>query len=123
MADAGAAVVADDVEAIEAQRRHHLDLIPRRGALAMLVEVVGGRLAAVAVAAQVRHHHRVVRGKRRRHLVPHHVGLRVAVEQEERRALAALHQIYGGGRGLDPGLGEVVEHAWLVHRGWVAREE
>ena len=29
MADPGATVVADDVEAIEAQRRHHLDLIPR----------------------------------------------------------------------------------------------
>ena len=123
MADAGAAVVAHDVEAMETQRGHHLDLIPRRGALAMLVEVVGCRLAAVAVAAQVRHHHRVVRGKRRRHLVPHHVGLRVAVEQEERRALAAFHQIDGGGRGLDPGLGEAFEHAWLVHRGWVAREE
>ena len=89
----------------------------------MVAKIVGGRLAAVAVAAQVGRYHRVVRGKRRRHLVPHHVGLRVAVEQEERRAPAAFHQIDGGGRGLDPGLGEAVEHAWLVHRGWVAREE
>jgi len=121
MADAGAAVVAHDVEAIEAQRRHHLDLVLGGGALAVVAEVVGSRLAAVAVAAQVGCHHRVVRGQRGRHHVPHHVALRVAVEQQERRALAALHQIDGGGRGLDLRLREAVEHGWLGRRGWVGR--
>ena len=81
VAHAGAAVVADHVKAVEAQRCHHVDLVLRRGALAMVVEVVRGRLAAVAVAAQVGRHHRVVRGERRRHLVPHQAVLRIAVEQ------------------------------------------
>ena len=111
VADASTAIVPHHVKAIEAERRHRLDLVPRRGALAMVVEVVGSGLAAVAVAAQVRCHHGVVRREPGRHLVPHGMGLRVAVEQQERRALATFHQIDGDGRGLDPGPGEVVEHA------------
>ena len=116
MADAGAAIVPHHVKAVEPQRRHDLDLILCRGALAVVVEIVGGGLAAVAVAAQVGRHHRVVLCEYRRHLVPHQVILRIAVEQQKRRALTPLHEIDRDGRGLDLRPGEAVEHAWLIRR-------
>ena len=49
-----AAVVPGDQEAVEAEGRHDLDHVLRHGALGVGRCVrVGGRLAAVAVAAQV----------------------------------------------------------------------
>jgi hypothetical protein len=41
-------------------------------------------------------------GETRRHLAPHNVGLRIAVQQEQRRPAAAGHQVYLGARGRDP---------------------
>jgi len=90
----GAAIVADDGELVEAELAHHQRLIPRHRALG--VGVVGraaGRLAAVAVPAQVGQDDRVILGEDRGDMVPHHVGLRVAVQQQHRRAaLVAAHQ-------------------------------
>ena len=50
-----------------------------------------GRLAAVAVAAQVGHDHRVALAQPRRDLVPLDVRLRGAVHQQQRRTAAADH--------------------------------
>ena len=50
-------------------------------------------LGAVAVAAQVWADHGVVFCQTGRNLVPHGVGLRVAVEHQQRRAGAALDQV------------------------------
>ena len=50
------------------------------------------RLERAAVAAQVGADHREALGQRRRHRVPHRVRLRVAVQQQQRRARAAVAQ-------------------------------
>ena len=61
LSDAAAAVVADDREAVEAVVVHDLDHVERHRALRVVGVVLAvGRLAAVAVAAQVRHDHRVI---------------------------------------------------------------
>ena len=82
-----AAVVADDRKALEAERAHHLDLILRHRALRVVRVVLAvRRLAAVAVAAQIGHHHGKALGEARRNLVPLDMRLRVAVDEEQRRA-------------------------------------
>ena len=102
LADAPAAVVADNGEARVAVVLHHLDHVERHRALRVvrvIFRVLG--LAAVAVAAQVRHDDRVVFREVGRDLVPGHVRLRRAVDQEQRRTVAALDDVDGGARGLD----------------------
>ena len=51
---AGAAIVAGGIEPVEAERRHHLDLVLRHGAerIAGMI-VAAGRLFGIAVAAQI----------------------------------------------------------------------
>ena len=53
------------------------------------VALVGGRLAGVAVSAQVGSHHVEARGERGRHAVPDRMGLRVSVQQQDRRRIPA----------------------------------
>ena len=52
-------------------------------------------LAAVAVAAQVGADDGEVSGQAGRDLVPHGMGLRIAVEQQQGRTAAALDQVDG----------------------------
>ena len=79
--DARAAVVAGDGEAFEAQCRHCLDLVLRQGALAVIFAVwAGRRFRAVAVAAQIGDHEGKFAGQARRHLAPHQMRLRIAVQ-------------------------------------------
>ena len=86
MADAAAAIVPDHRELVEAEALHDLDLVERHRALRVVRVVLAvGRLAAVAVAAQVGHDHRVVLRELRRDEAHRHVRLRRAVHQEERR--------------------------------------
>ena len=68
---AGAAVVAGGLEAGEAERRHHLDLILRHGAerVARMI-LAAGRLLGIAVAAQVGAYHGELVRQPRRDLVP-----------------------------------------------------
>ena len=94
--DAGAAVVAGDEEALEAERAHDLDLVLGHGAERVVgVVAAAARLGAVAVAAQVGRDDREVLGEPRRDLVPHDVGQRVAVQQQQRRPVAAVAQVDG----------------------------
>ena len=51
---------------------------------------VDGRLVAGAITAQVGRDDREALGEARRDLVPHHMSLRIAVNEEQRRAVAAL---------------------------------
>jgi hypothetical protein len=82
VADPGAAVVAGHGEFLETKRSHDLGLILGHGALRIgLVIVATGRLGAVAVAAQVGQHDGEAFGQGGRDLVPHDLGLRVAMEQ------------------------------------------
>ena len=84
--DARAAIVADDGKAIVAERVHHVDVVLRHGALRVVRVIVAvRRFAAVAVAAQVRQDDREALRQARRDLVPLDVGLRIAVDHQERR--------------------------------------
>ena len=88
--DACAAVVADDVESVEAQLPHQGNAVAGHGALAVgLVGGDGRGFGAVPVPTQVRGDDREpgrqVTGDRS----PHQVRLRVPVQQEQRRTGAA----------------------------------
>ena len=82
VADAPAAIVAHHRELVEAETLHHLDLIERHRALRVIDVILAvGRLAAVAVAAQVGRDHRVVLGQIGGEVAHRDVRLRRAVHQ------------------------------------------
>ena len=82
MGHPAAAIVAGDDEAIEAQTRHQQGHVGRHRPLAVgCVVRRRGRLAAVAVAAQVRADDRERAGECRRHAMPHRLGLRISVQK------------------------------------------
>jgi hypothetical protein len=94
MGDASAAVVSRYKESLETELGHHTNLISSHAALGIrLVGRVGARLAAVAVAAQVRSHNRERIGQERSDPMPAEVGLWITVQQQERRAFATRHQM------------------------------
>ena len=91
VADPGSPVVADDGELVEAELAHDLDLVCRHRALGVgLVDMAARGLAAVAVAAEVGEDDGVVFGEDGGDVMPHDVGLRVAVEQQDRAAFGVL---------------------------------
>jgi len=107
--------VPDDIEAIETKPSHHLDQIERHRALRIgQVPGVGGRLTAGAITAQVGRDDREALGEARRDLVPHHMTQRIAVNEEQRRAVAALLESDLRTRGLDALVREAFEHPRLA---------
>ena len=116
--DAAAAVVAGEAEAHVAERFHHLDHRIRHGALGVgRVLGVGSRRIRPAVAGQVRDDQAEALRQRRRHAMPHHVGLRIAVQQQQRRPSPPVRAKMRAGRGVDPlrgkagiEVGEIVGH-------------
>ena len=87
MRDAAAAVVAGHRELVEAEIAHHDHLVARHGALGVpLVPGAARGLAAVPVAAEVGEDYRVVFGEGGSDVMPHDVGLRIAVQQQDRAA-------------------------------------
>ena len=107
-------VVTRDAEFVEAQMLHHLYLILRHTAEG-IVHVVGraARFVAVAVTTKVGAHHCEMFREARRDQVPMHMGQRVAVQQQNRRAVATVAQVDFDLRvaGLNLGLFEAFEHA------------
>ena len=88
--DAPAAVVAGNHEARMPQRAHDGQAVLGHGALGIDgVLGVSGRRGAGAVAAQIGNDQSAVAGELRGDLVPDDVGLRIAVQQQQRRAGAA----------------------------------
>jgi hypothetical protein len=84
--DAGAAVVADQLELLEAEPAHKAHLVAGHGSLG--VRLPGGvriGFAAVAVAPQVGQDDSMVLGEGRGDIAPHEVVLRVAVQHEHGR--------------------------------------
>ena len=80
--DPRAAVVAHDVEAVEPERRHRPALVLRHRPLGVgRVVGGGGRLAAVAVSAQVGGGDREPLRQPRRDMAPHEARLRVSVQE------------------------------------------
>jgi len=99
---APAAVVPDNRKPIEAVVLHDFDHVERHRPLRVVGVVVAvGRFAAVTVATEVGHDHRVVLGELGRDDVPGHVGLRRAVDEQQRRAVATAYHVDGGARRLN----------------------
>ena len=119
--DARAAVVAGGKEAVEAERRHHLDIVLRHRA-ERIVRVIrlARRLLAVAIAAQVGRHHGEFLRKARRELVPGEMRERIAVQQQQRRPAAAMHGHDARAGGLDFGAGEAVHLHGAADQGLTA---
>src|SRR5688572_4167523 len=62
--------------------------------------LVSYRLGAVAVSPQVGGNDRKLLCQPRCHQVPHRVGLRIAVEEQDRGSMTPVDQLYLGARGL-----------------------
>ena len=88
-------------EALEPEPTHDLDLIGRHGALAVMHAVRRRPAFRVAIAAQVGRDHGEALGQARRNLVPGEVGLRMAVQQQERRPAPARGEMNARARGLN----------------------
>src|SRR6185369_17351030 len=115
--DAPAAVMPRDGEALEAEMAHEGDLVPRHGPFGIwLVVRRRRRLAAAAIAAQIRRDHGEIPRQPRRDLVPHDMGLGMAMEQQQRRPGAAMTQADLDLAGLDGGEGEAFEHGRVLSR-------
>src|SRR5262249_52561934 len=84
VADAAAAIVPGDGEAVVAESRHERDEVGGHGAL----RAVAGGAGAVAVAREIRHDDGEARREPRRDRVPGGAALRIAVEEEQRRPAA-----------------------------------
>jgi hypothetical protein len=87
LCDAGAAVVAGQGELGEAELAHEPCLVMGHRPLGVdQPGGIGSGLARVAVAAQVRQHDRVVPRQGGGNAAPHQMVLRIAVQQQQRRA-------------------------------------
>src|SRR5436190_6053371 len=94
MRDPPSAVVTDDEERFMTQGPHRLDLALGHGALGIVaVAVKPAGLFAVSVAAQVGGDHPESLRELGRDAVPDRVGLRIAVQQEQRRSHAPVDEI------------------------------
>src|SRR6266853_2528887 len=94
MRDPPSAGVTDDEERFMTEGPHRLDLVLRHGALGiirMIGKPVG--LLAVSVTAKVRGDHPESLRELGRNAVPDRVGLRIAVQEEQRRSHAAMDEI------------------------------
>src|SRR6516165_8924004 len=89
---AGAAVMPGDEEFAVAELLHNLDLIlghrPERIVDIVFAALVGSD--AVAIAAQIRRYDMKMLGQARGDLVPRDMGQRVAVQQQQWRAVATV---------------------------------
>ena len=110
---ARAAIVTGSIEAIETECRHDFDLVLRHGTERVAAVVrAARRLFRIAVAAQIGGHHRELAREPRRHLVPGHVRERIAVHEQKRRPLAAVHRHDTRAAGLDFACGKPSNIAW-----------
>ncbi len=101
---AAAAIVAHERELFKTQVLHHFHLVLRHGPL-RVGEVISspGGLAAISVAAQIRHHQEIILRQRRRNLAPEHVRFGNAMQEQQRRAffIAAVNCIDRRSRSFD----------------------
>src|SRR5712671_1197579 len=113
----GAAIMPGDEELAIAKLLHDLDLVLRHRA-ERIVDVVWAGIVgadAVAIAAEIGGDDVEMLGEPVRDLVPGDVGHRVAVQQQQGRAVAAMTQMNARpaklrGGGLDLRSGETLEH-------------
>ena len=115
MRDPRATVVCQHFEAPETERMHQLHHVLRHFALAVRRVIhagVGRRLIAVTIAAQISRDDTEMLTQHRLDLVPDHVRLRVAVQQQQRRlaAVVAHASVDSDAVGVDALEGEVFKH-------------
>ena len=111
MHDARAAVVSGRKELVEPERRHHLDIVLRHRAERIVGMIRLARwLLRVAVAAEIGRDHGEFLREAGRELVPGEMGERIAVQQQQRRALAAVRHNNARAGGLDFRAHEAVHH-------------
>ncbi len=115
--DARTTVVADEMEALEAERSHYLDHVLRHRPL-RVIGVIGqpARFGRLAVTAEVGAHDRVTLREARRDLVPAGVRLGVAVKQQHRLAVASTRQVDARVRRADEATCETGEQTGRVSR-------
>ena len=91
MAQARAAVMAPEKEPLVTEVLHDLDHVLGHDAEAVIDEIGAGLgQRAVAVAAQIGEHHVIALRKPRGDRVPQHVIVRIAVQEQQGRAGAAM---------------------------------
>src|ERR671914_1843154 len=84
---ASTAIVSRDEEPFESEGVHDPYLIPRHRSLRVRFVVAGGlRLRALAISSEIRRDHGEGLRQPRGNLMPHHVSLRMSMEQQERGA-------------------------------------
>src|SRR5438552_7030442 len=112
----GTAIMAGDKEFAVAERLHDLDLVlchrPERIVDVVFAAIVGAD--AVAVAAQIRRDNMKALGQTVSDLVPGDMGQRVAVQQQQRRAVATVSQMDSGAARGNLCPGEPFEHSTLL---------
>lgn len=96
---------------LEAQGLHHADHVLRHLPLGIAnVIITCGRLTAVAITAQVGDDDRKVLRQAWGDFVPHHMSLRITMQQQQRRPFAPFAQIDDDLTEVDPLLVKPVEH-------------
>ena len=113
-----ASIVPGDVESVEPEPLHHRDAIARHRAFGVRFVVVRSRrLRALAVSTQIHCHHRELAREAPRDQVPHHMRLRMPVQEEERRATPAVPDADGRLARVDALELESFEHRAETSRG------
>src|ERR1700689_5811155 len=88
-----AAIVAHERELLKSQMLHHFHLILRHGSFRIRKVVAASLgLAAVSIAAKIRHYQKIILRQRRRDLAPQHMRFRDAVKQQQRRAFGVASE-------------------------------
>jgi hypothetical protein len=97
-----AAVVRQHLKALEPIGLHDSHGVLRHGTLGIsLMRCVTDGPDRISVAAQIHHHHSEHLGQLTGHCVPHHMGLRMPVQQQQRGAAATLQRTQVSRRALD----------------------
>ena len=85
-----AAIMGDDTEPSMPQLRHELDHVPGHFAFGVVLVVgIGRGSATCAIPTQIRYHERKLLCEQWGQEKPMHMGLRKAMQQQERRTLTA----------------------------------
>src|SRR5688572_5907929 len=89
ISDARSAIVAGDAKALMTERTHHVEHLMRDGALGIVAAiVVRRRAAAFAITGEIGENDSEALRQSRRDTRPANMGLREAVEQQQRRPRA-----------------------------------
>ena len=107
----GADIVADEARAFDAELVHQGRNVVGQDIGTGLIGRSRYRVTALAEAAKVRRDQPIAIGQALEHRLPHRPEFRPAMQQDQRRAVAALGDMGGEAAGLDKGVLEG-RHGW-----------